>query len=474
MSGYEMILEFLKIGLVFIPLSLIPVMIFLERKGAAVIQDRVGPNRAGIKHFGVNIRGFGMVHNFSDVVKLITKEDFIPANAHKAFYILAPVIPVATAVITPAMIPWFGPMASVTGSSINGAVLDFNVGLLFLFAIGSVAVYGIVLGSWASNSKYSLLGGMRSSAMMISYEISMGLAILGLILIIGSFNMTQIVEWQADNTWGIVVQPLGFLLFLVAMFAETGRTPFDVAEGESEIVGGFHTEYSSIKFALFFMGEYAHVVIASALMATLFLGGYDLLPIPGFGTDFIADYLGYVLAGLLVFKGLIFFGNLHASSPNKSPLQQVYGSDSSAKSREYSFMSALVLMLAAGSILVGIASAIFIGAPDRSTLDDGHAPRLVGGFPHRRRANRHCPRQSPLLLLALRLGALDAAPPALRPNHEPWLESPAQCGFGEFVDHRHRGEIDHGRFLGWRLLSRAPNSALPKRFILSRSSKVSP
>ena len=368
---------FLKIALVFIPLSLIPVMIFLERKGAAVIQDRVGPNRAAITVpiLGVQIRGFGMVHNFTDVVKLITKEDFIPANAHKWFYILAPVIPVATAVITPAVIPWFGPMGSVTGMAINGSVLDYNVGLLFLFAIGSVAVYGVVLGSWASNSKYSLLGGMRSSAMMISYEVSMGLAILGLILVIGSFNMGEIVEWQVRNTWGIVVQPLGFLLFLVAMFAETGRTPFDVAEGESEIVGGFHTEYSSIKFALFFMGEYAHVVIASALLATLFLGGYDLLPIPGFGTDFIADNLGYVLAGVLIVTGLLLFGITRLIAKQKARYAKFVASDSKLEKREYGFMGTLILGASGALIIAGILAAIFIGSPDRipSTAGDVHA-----------------------------------------------------------------------------------------------------
>ena len=363
--NYEMMFEFLKIALVFIPLSLIPVMIFLERKGAAVIQDRVGPNRAAIKIMGLELRGFGMIHNFSDVVKLITKEDFVPARAHKAFFILAPIIPVATAVITPALIPWFGPMGSITGSAINGAVLDYNVGLLFLFAISSISVYGFVLGSWASNSKFSLLGGMRSSAMMISYEISMGLAILGLILIIGSFNLTEIVEWQARNTWGVVVQPLGFFLFLVAMFAETGRTPFDVAEGESEIVGGFHTEYSSIKFALFFMGEYAHVVIASALLATLFFGGYDLLPLPGFGTDFIADHLGFVIAALLAFKMLILFGISRLIRRQRTRYGKFKASDAAVKSREYSFMGNLILLIALACGAGAIVAALVIGNPER-------------------------------------------------------------------------------------------------------------
>ncbi|TVR13466.1 MAG: NADH-quinone oxidoreductase subunit H [Planctomycetota bacterium] len=371
MSGMEMILSFAKILLVFIPLGLIPVMIFLERKGAAVIQDRVGPNRAGIRIFGVEIRGFGMVHNFSDVVKLIFKEDFIPAHAHKAFYVFAPMIPVMVAVMTPALIPWFGPMASITGSSLNGAVLDFNVGLLFLFAMSALSVYGIVIGSWASNSKYSLLGGMRSSAMMISYEVSMGLSILGLILIIGSFNMTQIVEWQSNYTWGIVVQPVAFFLFLAAMFAETGRTPFDVAEGESEIVGGFHTEFSSIKFALYFMGEYAHVVIASALMATLFFGGYDLLPIPGFGGNFIADNLGYVLAVVLVGKVAIFWGLAALISRQRRRYRTLKASDADGKEREYSLMRFVVFSLGVVCLLGAVLAAWLIGRPERALTAEG-------------------------------------------------------------------------------------------------------
>ncbi|TVR44885.1 MAG: NADH-quinone oxidoreductase subunit H [Planctomycetota bacterium] len=372
--NYEFLIEFAKIGLVFIPLTLIPVMIFLERKGAAIIQDRVGPNRAGIKVFGVEIRGFGMVHNFSDVVKLITKEDFVPARAHKAFYIFAPMIPVATAVITPALIPWFGPMTHITGHGINGAVLDFNIGLLFLFAISAISVYGVVLGSWASNSKYSLLGGMRSSAMMISYEVSMGLSILGLIVIIGSFNMTEIVEWQARNTWGIVVQPLAFFLFLTAMFAETGRTPFDVAEGESEIVGGFHTEYSSIKFALFFMGEYAHVVIASALMATLFLGGYDLLPVPGFDGRFIADNLGFVLAAVLLAKLAIFWGIARLIARQRARYMGLKASDAVGKTREYRLMGGIFTFLGLACLLAAILAVVLIGRPERMGFELNHAP----------------------------------------------------------------------------------------------------
>ena len=226
-------------------------------------------------------------------------------------------------------------MAREPAQIINRAVLDSQrrsaAPLRHRFRL---RLYGVVLGSWGSNSKYSLLGGLRSSAMMISYEISMGLAILGLILIIGSLQPEEIVDWQADNYLGRVVQPVGFLLFLVAMFAETGRTPFDVAEGESEIVGGFHTEYSSIKFALFFMGEYAHMVIASALMATLFLGGYDLLPFLASAPTLLPPILGWC-ARLAFWRstGLVFFGFIPAGAKQKARRCEICGQTHAAKSR---------------------------------------------------------------------------------------------------------------------------------------------
>ena len=368
----EIIVLALKFSLVMIPFALVPLMILMERRGAAYIQDRPGPGRAAIQIGGLRLRAFGMIHNLTDGVKLFFKESFIPPFANKWFYVLAPAIPVITAVLTPALIPWFGPfsfLSAETGKPISvvAPFLDANAGVLALFALGSLSVYGIVLGSWASRSKYALLGGMRASAMMISYEVSMGLSALGLFLLVGSFSLTAVVDWQAQNTWGIFVQPIGFLLFLTSMFAETNRNPFDVAEGESEIVAGFHTEYSGVKFALYFMGEYCHIVIASALIATLYLGGYDLLPfdlslgdrlswLPAgpYNARFIAEHLGGMLALILGITALLAFAFNLLIGRRSRRYGQMAASDKVSRLREYTFFRAVSLLaglgLAAGAV----------------------------------------------------------------------------------------------------------------------------
>src|ERR1043165_345717 len=285
-QNFDVILTLLKPVLIFALLfQILPLLVLAERRGAAIIQDRPGPNRAYVPlPGGIKLRGFGMIFNIADAVKLLFKESFTAPFAHKWWYILAPAIPVVAAILTPAVLPWFGPIVHKPDGGelqvISGQIFDANVGLLLLFAIGSLSVYGVVLGSWASNSKYALLGGLRASAMMISYEVSMGLSVLGLILVVGDFSLTNIVEWQTAHTWGIVVQPIGFFLFLTSMFAECNRNPFDVAEGESELVAGFHTEFASSKFMLFMTAEYLHVMLASVLIATLYLGGYSLIPFP--------------------------------------------------------------------------------------------------------------------------------------------------------------------------------------------------
>lgn len=247
-------------------------VVLLERKVSAWIQDRVGPNRVGWR---------GSLQSFADVLKLVLKEDIVPEKANHFFHRLAPLITITIAVAVWALVPLAGPF-TVGDVTINPMVApDLNVGILLLLALGSVGVYGIALAGWASNSKYSLLGGLRASAQMISYELSMGLSLIGVILIMGSTNLSDIVIQQNDYWWGVIpkwnifVQPFGFIIFLIAAFAETNRAPFDLAEAEPELVGGFHTEYTGLKFGLFFLGEYGNVIMMSAIMSTLFFGGYN-------------------------------------------------------------------------------------------------------------------------------------------------------------------------------------------------------
>ena len=266
----------------FIPLQFIPVFIWLERKGSAIIQDRTGPNRAEI--FGVRL--FGMVHNFADVIKLLMKENITPSHANKFYYWLAPFWSMTVSLLPLLIIPLAAPM-EFGGHQIRFQAANFSVGVLYILSITSMGVFGVILAGWASNNKFSLLGGLRSSAQMISYELSMGLAIVGLLMVYQGVKVDGIVETQgrlltwAGHTlslpnWGLFLQPVGFLIFLVASFAETNRNPFDLAEGESELVAGYHIEYSSVKFALFFMAEYSNMVVAAFLISTLFLGGYQV------------------------------------------------------------------------------------------------------------------------------------------------------------------------------------------------------
>jgi len=252
------------------PLQFIPFFIWLERKGSAIIQDRIGPQRAEILGF----RLFGLVHNFADVIKLLWKENITPSAAHRAYYLLAPFWSMTLSLLPLLLIPLAAPL-ELGGRKVVFQAADLNMGLLFILALTSLGVFGVMLAGWASNNKFSLMGGLRSSAQMISYEISMGLSVVGLLMVTQSVRVSEIVEAQSGN-WGIFLQPIGFLLFLTAVFAETNRNPFDLAEGESELVAGYHIEYSSVKFALFFMAEYANMVAAAFLLSTLFLGGYQV------------------------------------------------------------------------------------------------------------------------------------------------------------------------------------------------------
>ncbi|MCB1150415.1 NADH-quinone oxidoreductase subunit H [bacterium] len=281
-------------------LGLVPVLIWAERKGSAFIQDRTGPNRASV----AGIRLGGLVHPIADVLKLLFKEDVRPAQVHGGLYALAPFLVFFVSLLTYAVLP-FGDYLQVGDQRFPLVVADLDVGILYILAIASLGTYGVVMGGWSSNNKYTFLGALRSSSQMISYEISMGLAIMGLILISGSLRLTEIVAdqgrllWGFLPAWGVVVQPLGAVLFITAVFAETNRNPFDLPEGESELVSGYHLEYSSMKFALFFMAEYTNMVIASAMITTLFFGGWN---IPWLSREVIEANAGVVVPAVMVLK----------------------------------------------------------------------------------------------------------------------------------------------------------------------------
>jgi NADH-quinone oxidoreductase subunit H len=238
---------------------------YFERKLAAWIQDRIGPDRAG---------PFGLLQPIADGVKMFMKEDFIPKNSDKWLFIMGPGISMFTALITSTIIPW-GPPIEIFGRQISLQIADFNVGILFIFGVVSIGVYGIMIGGWASNNKYSLFGAIRASSQMISYELAMGISLITIILLTGSLSLTDIVKSQHGLNWNIFYQPVCFLIFFICSLAETNRAPFDLAECESELVGGYHTEYSSMKLGLFLFAEYVSMFISSALMAILFFGGYN-------------------------------------------------------------------------------------------------------------------------------------------------------------------------------------------------------
>lgn len=238
---------------------------YYERRALARIQTRIGPNRAGPA---------GLLQPVADGIKLIFNEELIPAKADKFLFLLAPVLTVLPSLIIWAVVPW-GTSITISGREIPLYLADINVGVLYIMAVASISVYGIVLAGWSSNSKYPLLGSLRATAQIISYELSLGLALVGPILLSNSMSMIDIVEKQQETAWFIILQPLGFVIFFLAVLAEINRAPFDMPEAEQELVGGYHTEYSGMKFALFFMAEYIKMIAISAIAATLFLGGYS-------------------------------------------------------------------------------------------------------------------------------------------------------------------------------------------------------
>jgi NADH-quinone oxidoreductase subunit H len=272
MGTADIVIKFVLIVIIF-SISLVIAMYstYAERKLAAFFQDRIGPNRAG---------PFGILQPLADGAKMFLKEEIIPTNASAFLFIAGPSLAIMTACIGSAVIPW-GQKLTVGTHVIDLQVTDINVGILYIFGVVSLGVYGVMIGGWASNNKYSLLGAIRAASQNISYEISMGLSIIALLLVTGTLSLREIAEQQHGFwshgwfTWNVFKQPLGFLLFIVCAFAETNRTPFDLPECETELVGGYHTEYSSMKLGFYLFAEYINMFVSGAVMATLYFGGYN-------------------------------------------------------------------------------------------------------------------------------------------------------------------------------------------------------
>lgn len=238
--------------------------VWVERRVMARMQSRIGPNRAG---------PFGILQPLADGIKVLLKEEIIPQDAKVLLYLMAPAMSLVPALLSFAVVP-LGPEVEILGQRITLYLADLNVGVLYIFALSSVGVYGIVLAGWSSGSKYSFLGGLRSSAQMLSYELPLGLSVVGALMIAGSLSLVQVVEAQ-KNAWFILLQPLGFLIFIISGVAEVNRAPFDLPEAETELVAGYHTEYTSIKWAFFYMAEYINMIVVSSIAVTLFLGGWQ-------------------------------------------------------------------------------------------------------------------------------------------------------------------------------------------------------
>lgn len=271
---------------------------YMERKVAAILQDRRGPSRAG---------PFGILQPLADGLKLFFKEEIIPNFSSKFLFILGPCLAMLTAMMIGAVIPW-GNKIDFFGREVSLQIADINIGVLYIFGVVSMGVYGIMIGGWASNNKFSLLGAMRASSQIISYELAMGISLIALLMVTGTLSLKDMVGGQMDQWWNIFKQPLGFLIFLICAFAECNRTPFDLAEAENELVGGYHTEYSSMKLGFYLFAEYINMFLSSAVMVSLFFGGYD---IPFVNDINLAENLGTnwaaVLQGLCLFGKIVFF-----------------------------------------------------------------------------------------------------------------------------------------------------------------------
>jgi NADH-quinone oxidoreductase subunit H len=291
-TTYLIIKSLMVLTIFGITLLIATYLTYFERKVAAFLQDRLGPDRAG---------PFGILQPLADAGKMFFKEDFIPQNSAKALFILGPGIAMFTALITGSIIPW-GPQITLFGETFDFQIADINVGILFIMGVVSVGVYGIMIGGWSSNNKYSLFGAIRASSQMISYELAMGLSIIAIVMMSGSLSLKDIVAQQHGMNWNVFYQPLGFIIFLVSALAECNRAPFDLAECESELIGGYHTEYSSMKLGFFLFAEYINMFISCAIISSLYFGGYNY-PF----MDSISDPTVQGLIGTAVLFGKIFF-----------------------------------------------------------------------------------------------------------------------------------------------------------------------
>lgn len=281
--------------------------VLLERRVAAWVQDRRGPNRVGIPL--TRIRLFGLGQPLADGLKMILKEEYTPSHVDRRLFVLAPLVIMAAALSVFAVLPFGSVLPALPQLGINQPIQlviapQLDVAMIYVFALSSIAVYGVILGGWASNSKYSFLGGLRSSAQMIAYELPLGLGILGVVLATGSLRLTDIIQAQADGAWFVLLQPLGFIVFLVAAFAEAGRLPFDLPECEQELIGGYHTEYSGMKLVLYLTAEFIHMITASFLITILFLGGWHL--------PWITEATGEIGWGVAILRILVLFAKTFA------------------------------------------------------------------------------------------------------------------------------------------------------------------
>ena len=297
---WALMLEKLSLIVVIVSVSLLIAMYetYAERKIAAVIQDRRGPNRAG---------PFGILQPLADGLKLFMKEEIIPNTSNKFLFVLGPCLAMLTAMMTSAVVPW-GSQVELFGRTIYLQIADINIGILYVFGVVSMGVYGIMIGGWASNNKFSLLAAIRGASQIISYELAMGLSLIALLMLTGSLSLNTIVKQQLDHTWNFFYQPLGFLIFLVCAFAECNRTPFDLPEAENELNFGYHQEYSSMKLGFYLFAEYINMFISSAVMATLFFGGYDIPFVndASLGANIGMNWLALLQVVALLFKIGIF------------------------------------------------------------------------------------------------------------------------------------------------------------------------